>query len=166
MKMIPLSALLLLGALASPALLAAPATAAISATDWDGHSHTLTAAQLQGLDQGTLTVTIHGTTLTCQGPRMDAVLTMLGVPMGKAMRGAALAATVDLRARDNHRVTLAASTFDPGISGRESILAHRCNGKLLDAHAGPWRLLIQGDVRPARWIRQVHNIVVHRAWSE
>lgn len=39
-----------------------------------------------------------------------------------------------------------------------AILADTRDGKPLDAHEGPYRIIVPGEKRPGRWVRQVQRI--------
>lgn len=50
--------------------------------------------------------------------------------------------------------------FDPGFTDRVIILADRKDGGALAANAGPFQLIVSGEKRAGRWVRQVVSIEV------
>lgn len=120
----------------------------------------LDAAQRQGLPQATVSMQVHGTSLTCSGVDLVALLRKAGAMPEGALRGAALSQVVEIRARDSYRVLFSLAELDPGTGNRQAVLADQCDGKPLDTRDGPLRLLVPGDVRPARSARQVEHIRV------
>lgn len=79
----------------------------------------------------------------------------LGAPSGNALRGPALLMAVVVEARDGYRVAFTLGELDPLLGKAEVVLADRCNGAMLDAEDGPFRLAVAGDTRGARSVRQV-----------
>jgi DNA-directed RNA polymerase omega subunit len=71
-----------------------------------------------------------------------------------------------VKARDGYAAVFALPEFDAGFTDRVILLADRCQGQALDAVEGPLRLVVPGEKRRARWVRQVTDIEVissHRA---
>ena len=66
-------------------------------------------------------------------------------------------------AADGYRAVFALAELDPGFRGDVPIITASCDGKALDAKDGPLRLVVPGEKRPARWVRQVTAIDVLRA---
>jgi hypothetical protein len=69
-------------------------------------------------------------------------------------------ATLTVVVDGTYRIVLALSDLDPSLGGRRILLADRVDGKPLPAEEAPWRLIIPGDLRPARSARQVVTIRV------
>lgn len=57
---------------------------------------------------------------------------------------------------------LAPADFDANYTDRVALLADRKDGAPLAAKDGPFHLIIPGEKRPARWVRQVVRIDVRR----
>ncbi len=87
-----------------------------------------------------------------------ALLTRAGVPEGEALRGRALSMAVVVTGADGYRVVFGIAEFDPAFTDRVEILADRKDAPL-PANA-PFQLIITGEKRPARWVRQVVSIEV------
>jgi hypothetical protein len=112
-------------------------------------------AMIAGLPTHDVTLTHHGETQTCSGPLLADVMARLGAPSGTALRGPALLMAVVVEARDGYRVAFTLGELDPLLGKAEVVLADRCNGVMLDAEDGPFRLAVEGDTRGARSVRQV-----------
>jgi hypothetical protein len=83
------------------------------------------------------------------------LLTRAGVPAGDALRGPALATAVVVTGAGGYRVVFAIAECDPAFTDRVAILADRKDGAPLPPNAAPFRLVITGEKRPARWVGQV-----------
>lgn len=95
-----------------------------------------------------------------QGVRLIDVLQLAGVEVGPKLRGRRMAEAVVVEARDGYRVVFALAELDSAFTDKQVLLVDRKDGAPLDAEAGPWRIVIPDEKRPARWIRQVTRISV------
>jgi hypothetical protein len=75
-----------------------------------------------------------------------------------SLRGRALAQYVLVEARDAYRVVFAVAELNPAFTGRRVILARTSDGQPLTPTEGPWQVIVEGELRPARWVRQVTSI--------
>lgn len=89
------------------------------------------------------------------GTRVRCLLTLLGVPDGRELRGHWLRATVTAIGADSYEVAFGVAELDPSLTGRRVIVAWERDGATLDAKEGTLRLIIEGDHRPARSVRQL-----------
>jgi DMSO/TMAO reductase YedYZ molybdopterin-dependent catalytic subunit len=105
----------------------------------------------------------HGVDGEWDGVPLIDILRAAGAPTGESLRGRALALYVRVRAADDYRVVFALGEIDPSTGGAIAILADRHDGKPLGADEGPLRMILPGDKRPARWVRQVAAIDLLRA---
>jgi hypothetical protein len=126
-----------------------------------GQVVTLTAADVAAAPRATVSLTHDGKTSRFEGARLDALLIKVDAPLGRALRGPALADVVLAKASDGYRVALALSDVDPGIRTEPVILADRQDGQPLGKD-GPFRLVAGGDLRPARAAQGVVEIDVQR----
>ena len=120
----------------------------------------LSAADLAAMPRVTVTAPAHDRTATYEGVSLRDLLTRVGVPAGEARRGRDLAAAVIVMGADGYRVAFGVAEFDPGFTDRVAILADKRNGAPLTADEGPFQLVLTGEKRPARWVRQVTSIDV------
>jgi hypothetical protein len=93
----------------------------------------------------------HGPPARYVGVALDRLLDYAGVS-ASGLRGAQLERVLVIEARDGYRVSFGGGEVDPTVTGR-SILLVRAAGP-----DGPWRLVVPGDARGARWVRQVQAI--------
>lgn len=119
---------------------------------------TLTAATLSDLPRRTLSLTVHGETHVYEGPALASVLEQLDPPLGPRLRGEALKTYVVVRAADGYVVVFSLAEIDPAMSPTAVILADEADGAPLSADDGPLRLVVEGDARPARSVRQITAI--------
>lgn len=116
--------------------------------------------ELQEMSRETMTVTFHDTeTVRFEGVPLYAVLKLAGVS-ADSLRGPALRQRVVIGAEDGYEVVFSLAELDPSLPDRRYLLADRADGQPLRAEEAPLRLLIEGDPRHSRWIRQVTWIEV------
>jgi len=127
-----------------------------------GQARTLTLADLRGLKARDVTATDpHGTQAgTYRAVPLTDLLSLVAAPLGEALRGKALAASVLVEAADGYRVVFSLAELDPGIRDTQAFLAFERDGKPLGADVGPCRLVVPTDKRGARWVRQVVKLSV------
>jgi hypothetical protein len=121
-------------------------------------SFTVSAADLAAMPHSTVTVPVRDQPATYEGVPMRELLTRAGVPSGEALRGSELSVAVVVTGADGYRVVFAIAEFDPGFTDRVAILADRRNGAPLGGNEAPFELILTGEKRPARWVRQVTSI--------
>ena len=118
----------------------------------------LDADTLAALPREAVSARVHETELACEGVSLFALLRASGAIPEGALRSAQLSRYVLVDARDGYRVLFSLAELDPGTGGRDAWLVDRCNGAALDDKDGPLRLLVPGDARAARSVRQVESI--------
>ncbi len=143
------------------ALLASPAAAqTIAVTGPEGQSLTLSAADIAALPRQTVTFAGHGESHVYEGPLLIDVLAKAGAPTGKALRGPNLAHVVLVESSDGYKVAFGLAESDPGTRSNRMILADKADGAPMGEGQGPFRLIVEGDLRPARGARMVSAIKV------
>jgi hypothetical protein len=150
-----LATVLALGAIA----LAQPATVHIAGPE----SRTVSAADLAGMPRTTVTVSAHGQEATYEGVSIRKLLTEVGVPEGEALKGRELARVVVVTGADGYQASFGIAEFDPAFTDRVAVLADRKNGAPLSGNEAPFQLVLTGEKRPARWVRQVTSIEIRSA---
>lgn len=143
---------------ARPVVVDAPAAVAIGGRV--AHALRVDAAKLQASPRRALDAAEHGTPAHWEGVALADLLGEAGVPLGEALRGRNLALYVRVTAADGYVVVFSLAELDPAMQGGTVLLADRRDGAALDAKQGPFRLVVAGDRRPARWVRQVVAIDV------
>lgn len=118
------------------------------------------AAKLRASPRRALDAADHGTAAHWEGVPLADLLREAGVPLGEALRGRNLALYVRVTAADGYVAVFSLAELDPAMHEGMVLLADRRDGAALDANQGPFRLVVPGDRRPARWVRQVVAIDV------
>jgi DMSO/TMAO reductase YedYZ molybdopterin-dependent catalytic subunit len=127
------------------------------------HPVALSDADLRSMPLRTIHASEHGQPeASYEGVALSDVLSRAGVTLGSALRGPALATYVMCSAPDGYRVVFTLAELDSAFSDRPVFVVDRKDGQPLDAHSGPFRIVVPGDARPARWIRQLSEITVVR----
>jgi hypothetical protein len=137
--------------------------ASISVSGEDGKTQHFDLAALAQLPQHNVHAEAHGKAVACSGPNLIDLLGAVGAPAGEALRGKNLALYVRVGAADGYRAIFALAELDPGFRSDVPIVTASCDGSVLDAKDGPFRLVVPGEKRPARWVRQVTAIELLRA---
>src|SRR5690606_22645892 len=112
------------------------------------------------LPRETVIATAHDETQQCEGVALAALLQAGGAMPAEPLRGAQLGRYVQVDARDGYRAVFALAEFDPTLGGSTAFLVDRCDGQPLGDDVGPLRLVVPGEARPTRWVRQVRAITV------
>jgi hypothetical protein len=135
----------------------------LTLTGLDGQTQTLAAADIAALPHEPVTLTLDGgRTQACSGVPLALLLQRVGAPSGKAIKGPELADVVVIGAADGYRVAVALAETDALFRTEKVILADACDGAPLPATQGPYRLVVEGDKRPARSARMVTSITLRR----
>jgi DMSO/TMAO reductase YedYZ molybdopterin-dependent catalytic subunit len=132
------------------------------AMERDGSTGYVTDAAIAGIPRDTATLVFHGSApLRYEGVPLSAVLKAAGV-RSDSLRGPALSTRLVIEASDGYRIVLTLADLDPSLGGRRILLANRVDGRALPPDEAPWRLIVVGDQRPSRSVRQVVRIRVVR----
>jgi hypothetical protein len=91
------------------------------------------------------------------------VLQLAGVKFGDGLRGKSLALYLVVEASDGYRAVFALPELDPAYTDRVVLLADRRDGAKLSSSEGPLRIVIPGEKREARWVRQVTSLIIKRS---
>lgn len=94
-----------------------------------------------------------------QGVTLEEVLQHAGAPSGEQLRGHGLGTIVRVTASDHYQVVFSLGELDPMLGNEQVLLADTQDGHPLTKD-GPFRLVVPGDKRPARWIHNVTTIEV------
>lgn len=150
--------LALLLCLAMP--LEAQTDAPLVVTRPDGSSTTLTSRQLAALPRLTGTATAHATTFTYEGHDLRAVLALAGVTPVDSLGRAQLRRVILFHGADGYSALVAMTDLDSTLGARRMVLVDREDGRPLPDDRGPRRMIVEGDRRPSRWVRQVVRLEV------
>ena len=67
-----------------------------------------------------------------------------------------------VEASDGYRAGFALAELDPAFTDRVILLADHRDGKALAAKEGPLQIIVPGEKKHARWVRQVIRLKVGR----
>ena len=124
-----------------------------------GQSEILTAADIARLPHAHVALDHMGVTTDFSGPLLSDLLRDVGAPMGVRLHGAGVNDVVFVTAADKYRVVLSLAEVDPSFHrGAKVILADQGDGKPLPVKEGPYRLVVDGDLKPARAAYSVEAI--------
>lgn len=154
-------ALLLFAAFAPCALRAADAPT-LALRGLDGERAELTLEELAALPREKVEVDQHGVHHVYEGPLLGDLLAKVGAPRGKDIRGPHMADVVLAEAKDGYKIALDLAGTDAATRSERVIVALAMDGAPLGEEAGPLRLVVEGDLRPARAARSLTTITLVR----
>lgn len=114
------------------------------------HLETMVPAYIEASD--------HGVPARWRGVRLADVLALAGAPVGDDLRGANLSKFVLVTAQDGYRVAFSLGELAPTFGDNGATLVFERDGAPLSENEGPYRIVVSGDDKAARWIRQVRSI--------
>jgi len=94
----------------------------------DGHSTTLTAAQISSLPHVTVDARDHDGPAQFQGLPLSAILSSAGIQLGDSLHGTRMSEVLLVSAADGYKVAFALAEVDPAFAAREIILADKREG--------------------------------------
>ena len=129
-----------------------------------GGSHAeLSIAELAKLPQKTFQATDHGTAVTYEGVLLADVLAKVDRPTGEKFHHTAASYYLVVEARDGYRAVFAWAELDPTFMDKAIYVVTRRDGKPLEGEDGPFRLVVPGEKRGARWVKQVTALKLRQA---
>jgi len=121
----------------------------------------LTISELKKLPRTELEAVDHrGQKARYSGVALRVLLDKVGVPRGQELRGEWLRAFVTVDATDEYRAVFGLAELDPGFTDRTILLADTRDGQPLAKGQGPFRVIVPGEKKQARWVRMVTEIRV------
>ena len=120
----------------------------------------LTPADLKALPRAKATFTAHGKRIAYEGPLLNAALLKAGVVSGDRLMGRYLNQVVVAKGSDGFTASYSLGETDPIYRANPVIVADSKDGQPLDAKEGPYRLVIDGDLRPGRSVRALVSVEV------
>jgi hypothetical protein len=101
-----------------------------------------------------------GTKVQYEGVLLRDLLLRAGAPLGRALRGKALASYVLAKARDGYQVVFGLAEVDANFANETILVADKREGKPLSGDQGPFRLVCPNDKARARSIRMLEALEV------
>ena len=136
-----------------------PQPAEVQVVALDGNAITFTAEQLRTLPRISVEVADRtGKMVKYSGVAIQHLVIHENARLGEELRGEALRCDVSVPAKDEYRVVFAWCEFDAIFSDRTILLADEQDGKPLNEETGPFQVIVPGEKRRARWVRQVNRI--------
>lgn len=120
----------------------------------------LDAATLARLPAASATLVAHGQSHVCTGVWLADLAATAGLPAAEALRGPALTTLIVAEAADGYRVAFTLAELDAELGKRSVLVANTCDGKALGEADGPLRLVVPGELRAARSVRQLRALRV------
>ncbi len=121
-----------------------------------GQTRILSEAELKALPHRAATLDDHGEPIHYAGVLIDDILPLMGQPR-EPLRGAAFAKVLIFTASDGYVVALTLAQTDQEFGHGAVVVADSRGGKPLEGE-GPFRLIVEGDKRPARSARNLTGI--------
>ncbi len=126
-----------------------------------GKVFTFIAAELAKLPQKELKAKDHsGYDATYGGVVVAEVLKKADVNLGERLRGKLLTNHLIVEASDKYRALFSLPEIDPDWTDTITLLATSRNGQALDEKHGPLQIVVPGDKRHSRWVKQVIRLTV------
>lgn len=98
------------------------------------------------------------------GYSLSDVLLSAGAKIGKdELRGKELASYLLTEAADGYKAVFAIAEIAPEFTDRIILLADTRDGKPLDAKQGFWQIIVPGEKKHGRWVRQVEAVKIKKA---
>jgi hypothetical protein len=163
-RIVSMTFLKLIGAIAllvSVALCQIPAT--ITVQGMGGKSVTLSVADLSTLPQQTMKTTDHGTPVTFEGVLLTDVIAKVDLPLGEKFHSTAASYYVVVEAKDGYRAVFAWAELDSTFMEKAVYVVTKRDGKPLTDKDGPFELVVPGEKRSARWVRQLTALKIRQA---
>jgi DMSO/TMAO reductase YedYZ molybdopterin-dependent catalytic subunit len=128
-----------------------------------GKSVTLTVSELSNLPQQKVKVTDHGTPATFEGVLLRDVLAEVDLPLGEKFHSTAASYYLTVEAKDGYRAVFAWAELDSTFMDKSVYVATKRDGKPLTDKDGPFELVVPGEKRAARWVRQLTALRIRQA---
>jgi hypothetical protein len=125
-----------------------------------GKTIVLTRADIEALPHVKVTAPLSNAPATFDAVALSLILEKAGIGLGDTLKGKRLASCLLVEAADGYRAVIALPEIDPAFSDKQIVLAYLKDGKPLDEKEGPYRIVIPGEKRMARWVRQVTTLKI------
>jgi len=121
---------------------------------------TFSPSDLAKLPVQSVTATDHGTPVTFEGVLLSDVLAKVRTPTGEAFNKTVASYYVIAEAHDGYRAIFSWAEVDPSFTDRKVYIVTKRDGKALSERDGPFELIVPGEKRYSRWVRQLKTIRV------
>lgn len=135
----------------------------LTVTGIGGKTVSLTTAALAGLPRQTVKLTDHGTAVAFEGVLLSDVLAEVDRPVGDPFHQTAASYYLLADAADGYRAVFSWAELDPSIAEKTVYVVTKRDGKNLTDKEGPFELVVPGEKRNARWVRQLKSLRILQA---
>ena len=97
------------------------------------------------------------------GVDLSDILRQAGAPMGPALRGKNMNKYLLVESKDGYLTVFSLAELDSGFISRTILLVDREDGQPLSASQGPFRIVVPGEKKHARWTWGVTTLIVQSA---
>ncbi|MGB9458196.1 MAG: molybdopterin-dependent oxidoreductase [Bryobacteraceae bacterium] len=139
------------------------AEASITVTGVGDKSVMISVSDLSKLPQHTVKTTDRGTPASFDGALLTDVLAKADMPTGAKFHSSAASYYLVVEARDRYRAVFAWAELDPEFMDKPVYVVMKRDGKPLSDEDGPFQLVVPGEKRHARWVRQVTALKIRQA---
>lgn len=138
-----------------------PGKSVLEVVNDSGKVFTFSMAELARLPQKEIEAKDHkGDQAKYAGVLVATVLTKADVTLGASLKGKLLANSLVVEAADKYRVVFSLPEIDPAWTDNVVLLATSRNGEPLDTAHGPFQIVVPGEKRHSRWVKQVARLAV------
>lgn len=128
------------------------------------HPLKLNATDISKMKKTEVTATDHdGKSHRYSGVPIADLLQQAGVTQGAQLRGKNMSKYLLVKASDGYEVVFALAELDTAFTNRVVILADQVDGQPLPAGIGPFRIVVPGEKKPARGVREVTTMTIRFA---
>jgi hypothetical protein len=120
----------------------------------------LTLAVLADLDRAEATMINHSVAHTYEGVRLTEILRLVDAPTGARIHADADKDYLVVTGGDGFRAVFSLAETDGSVQRHAVILADKMDGAPLLAHDAPFRIVVDGDQKPARSVYAISKIEV------
>jgi len=120
----------------------------------------VTTEVLKDLDRERATMIDHGVSHTYEGVLLTELLRLVDAPTGARLHAAADRDYLVVTGFDGFRAVYSLAETDGSVQRHPTILADRMDGAPLTPHDAPFRLVVDGDQKPARSVYAITRIEV------
>jgi DMSO/TMAO reductase YedYZ molybdopterin-dependent catalytic subunit len=94
------------------------------------------------------------------GVAVAEILQRAGTPLGSQLRGKNMTKFLLIKAKDGYQTIFTLAELDSSFTDRPIILADQVDGVPLSADKGPFRIIVPGEKKHARWTWGVTTFIV------